>query len=82
MLKKLINGRSIYAWRFLVMLLLMLFGFYGTRLYAQIDNLSQSVVTLSTNSLKARDIEPLRHDIRELRADLKDVNGYLRDLKK
>jgi len=82
MLKKLINGRSIYAWRFLVMMLLVLFGFFGTRLYAQIDRNTQSIVALSAASLQSHDIDPLRKDIRELRSELRDVNGYLRDLKK
>jgi len=78
-LNKLINGRSIYAWRFLILIMLGLFGFFGTRLYASIDRNTATIYGLAEHGVSKTDIVPLQADIRELRGEIRELNGYLRD---
>jgi len=80
-LSKLINGKSVYAWRFLVLILLGLFGFFGTRLYASIDRNSVAVYDLMKISVSKTDLAPLQTDIRELRGEIRELNYHLRDNK-
>jgi len=80
-LGKLFNGRSTYAWRFLILIMLSLFGFFGTRLYASIDRNSVAVYELVNSGVSKADIAPLQTDIRELRGEIRELNYYLRNNK-
>lgn len=78
-LKQLANDRSVYIWRFLVLILLGLFGFFGTRLYAQIDRNQENIYKITKQVVMKSDLEHMQSDIREIRVDVKEINRYLRN---
>ena len=78
-LNELMNSSSVYVWRFLVLIMLGLFGFFGTRLYASIDRNSIAVYELVKISAFKTDLAPLQTDIRELRREIRELNYHLRD---
>jgi len=71
---KFLNDVLIYSWRFIVLMLITVLGFMGSRLYTQVDQISNFI---STEVVCWKDIEPVRKDIRELRAEIRELNGYL-----
>ena len=77
-----LNGKSIYIWRVLIIILFGILGFFGTRLYAQIDRNQDAIYAIATSTATKNDLQsvilPMERDIRELRSEMRNLNSYLR----
>ena len=72
-LKNLLNGQSIYLWRVLILILLGLLGFFGTRLYAQMDRNSIAIYEIAKSAVKESDIRELNSNINDLRKEIIEI---------
>lgn len=79
---KAFNEKSVYIWRIAVVIILALLGFFGTRLYAELDRNQAVTIQAMSNSVQKSDLAPMQQDIRELRGEVRELNSYLRDSKK
>ena len=72
-LKNLLNGQSIYLWRVLIIVLFGILGFFGTRLYAQIDRNSIAIYEIAKNTAKKSDVDNINSNINDLRKEIIEI---------
>lgn len=76
---KAFNEKSVYIWRIAVVIILALLGFFGNRLYAELDRNQAVTIQAMANSAQKSDLASIQQDIRELRGTVQELNTYLRN---